>query len=62
MNQACREKDDTKIEVVGSFAAAIAEILQYQERNRADCLAENFKVYRGLTLPQNEIDGYMYVA
>ena len=40
----------------------MAEVLTYQERNRPDALKQNFKVYRGLTLPQSEIDGFSYVA
>ena len=42
LNRACREKDVSKIELVGPFAAALGEIVRFQESNRPDCWKENF--------------------
>jgi len=51
LNRACRDKDLSRLDVVGPFAAALGEIVRRQDAKRADKRTENFTVYRGLSLP-----------
>lgn len=61
INRACREKDMNKIDKVGPFAAALGEIVRNQDPFREDRQQAEFKVYRGLTLPDDEIEGLKYI-
>ena len=38
LNRACREKDMTKIDLVGPFAACLGEIIRHQDPFREDKL------------------------
>lgn len=62
LNRACREKDIEKLPLVGPFAAALGEIVRFQEANRDDRKVENFQVYRGLSLPKEDISGYKFIS
>ena len=55
LNKACRDKDISKIDNLGPFAAALGEIVRNQDAFREDKQTSNFKVYRGLSLPDDEI-------
>lgn len=61
MNRACREKDYNKIDKVGPFAATLGEIVRNQDPFREDKQLTDFKVYRGLTLPDDEIEGFKFI-
>lgn len=62
LNRACREKDITKIDTLGPFAAVLGEIVRNQDAFREDKITEKFKVYRGLTLPEEDINGLKFIV
>jgi len=61
LNRACRDKDLSRLDVLGPFAAALGEIVRRQDAKRADKKTENFTVYRGLSLPQSDILGFAWI-
>ena len=62
MNKACREKDWSKIDKLGPFAAVLGEIVRNQDPFREDRQPSDFKVYRGLTLPEEEVQGLKFIV
>jgi len=63
LNRACRDKDMAKIDQVGPFAAVLGEIIRHQDPFREDKIATaEFKVFRGLTLPESDINGLKYIV
>jgi len=61
LNWALRDKVGTMLDSVGPFAAALSEITTHCDKNRGDCMKEDFTVYRGFSTNQNEIDGFTYI-
>ena len=62
LNRACREKDISKVDKVGPFAATLGEIVRNQDAFREDRQMSDFKVYRGLTLPEDEVEGLKFIV
>ena len=60
MNRASREKDKSKIEYYGAFAAALSYIIYSANENRksGDKLKGNTYLYRGLKMKKSQIDEY----
>ena len=59
LNRASRERDRSKIQYYGAFAAALSYILYHANQNRRDnSLQGQFNLYRGLKMNQQEIDSY----
>ena len=59
MNRACREKDESKIQFYGAFAAALSFIIYFANKNRKnEKLHGNTKLYRGLKLSMEEVEAY----
>jgi len=61
LNWAIRDKVGYLLDRVGPFAAALGEITSYSDKNRDDCMKEDFTVYRGFSTNQNEIDSFTYI-
>ena len=60
LNQASREKDETKIKYYGAFAAALSYIIYKANENRVNTegkLTGVTKLYRGLKLKRQEVQG-----
>lgn len=62
LNKACREKDVSKIDKLGPFACTLGEIVRNQDAFREDRQPTDFKVYRGLALPEEELLGLKYIV
>ena len=62
LNWASREKVVDRLDAVGPFAAALDVILRNIDSKRPDRQTEDFQVYRGLNMPMNEIESYIYMA
>lgn len=61
LNWASREKIADRLDAVGPFASVLGIILRHQDPKRPDRITEDFSVYRGLNMPQNEIDAYIFM-
>ena len=59
LNRATRNKDPSKIEFYGAFAAALSYILYSATKYRTDYIVPKMtKLYRGVKLSANEIENY----
>ena len=59
LNQACREKDESKIKYYGAFAAALGYILNNANQQRKNGKLSNTTIlYRGLKLYKDQIKDY----
>ena len=58
LNRACREKDTSQIQYFGAYAAALSYIIFGANQNRKDKLKNDNKLYRGLKLPQADIESF----
>ena len=59
LNRACRQKDKSKIQYFGAFAAAFSYIIYYANKNRRNQqLKGNNMLYRGLNLGHTEVTEY----
>ena len=59
LNQASRQKDESKIQFYGAYAAALSYIIYYANGNKTDSkLKESTILYRGLKMRKKFIDGY----
>ena len=59
MNKACREKDKTKIQHYGAFAAALSYIVYYANSKKENSQQNKTTIlFRGIKLNNNEVDDY----
>ena len=58
LNRASREKDESKIQYYGAFAATLSYIIYFANMNRRndEKLVGSTKLYRGLKMKQEELD------
>jgi hypothetical protein len=56
MNKATRDKDVTKIKYYGPLARALSFIIHSSNSDKSTNQGKSNTVYRGLTLPQAELD------
>lgn len=57
MNRACREKDISKIEYYGPLASALSFIIYCGNQRKSNgSTTENFTVYRGLKVSEQELE------
>ena len=59
MNQASREKDKSKIQYYGAYAAALGYSINYAHQNRDEDITQGSNLYRGLTLPNEQVDKFI---
>ena len=60
LNRATRDKDHTKIQFYGAFAAALSFILYSATKNRSDLrVSEAVTLYRGIKLSAAEVDEFV---
>jgi len=62
VNWATREQIHNYINEVGAFSYALSEIFVHNESRRPDKKTSNFTVYRGVSVPVNEIKSYQYIC
>ena len=59
LNRASREKDMSKIQYYGAFAAALSYIIQFANQNRKTLKLKGLNtLFRGLNLTPSELDAY----
>ena len=58
LNKASRQKDKSKVQYYGAFAAALSYIIYKANSNRKDLIKGDSILYRGLKLNSNQLEKY----